>query len=514
MIVWTRKRCLVLAVLGLAALPAYLPAQTDEIQKQLQAQIEAQKQLQLQLKALQDAQQRMLFLTDGFVTNRLGATLESPSAAVAAQLDLPQGRGQVIKTVQANSAAAKAGIQANDILLEVDGKAVSSNMGEFQKTINALKPNAGVEALVLRKGQKVTIKDLMLPAAAQANNPFGNQFGVFTPPAPVVQGINTGLTRVVMPNSPQVPGQVLPTEVQGQLKLSAEQKEKLAKLQKDTEAKLMELLTDEQKKQLQTLKTSPQRLNPAPGQPVPDGGLKRPEGLNRKPEALPGQVQIQAPAQVQAVQDVQDKVIQIRNAVRGASGNRLGATLETPSDTVANQLNLPAGQGLVVKTVPANSAAAKAGLQPNDILLELGGKTISRNPAEFDKAVEPIKPETPVEAVVLRKGEKTTLKGVALAAAQPVAQPARFVQMMNAPKVPGEILPGTVQGQLKLTAEQKDKLAKLQKDTEAKLMELLTDEQKKQLEDLKKNARALPLKILIDGNSILEEIELELIPGK
>jgi len=46
---------------------------------------------------------------------------------------------------------------------------------------------------------------------------------------------------------------------------------------------------------------------------------------------------------------------------------------------------------------------------------------------------------------------------------------------------PGEILPGFLQDQLKLTAEQKKKLGELQKDVEAKLAELLTAEQKKSL---------------------------------
>ena len=73
-----------------------------------------------------------------------------------------------------------------------------------------------VEAVVLRKGQKVTIKELTLPAMAQAD-PFGVRG--FTAPAPAVFP-NTGLTRLAIPNPLQVPGQVLPTEVQGQLKLT------------------------------------------------------------------------------------------------------------------------------------------------------------------------------------------------------------------------------------------------------------------------------------------------------
>src|SRR5262249_44721292 len=56
---------------------------------------------------------------------RLGVQLRKPSAALADQLDLPKGQGMVVEEVGPNSPAAKAGVKANDILLELDGKAVS-----------------------------------------------------------------------------------------------------------------------------------------------------------------------------------------------------------------------------------------------------------------------------------------------------------------------------------------------------------------------------------------------------
>jgi C-terminal processing protease CtpA/Prc len=505
---------LALTVLGLGALPGLCLAQASDAEKARQdAQKAQQDLLEKQLKALEV---RARYLS-GFGTNRLGATMESPSAAVASQLDLPKGQGQVVKSVQPNSAAAKAGIQANDILLEVDGKSVSSNMQEFQKTLDALKPDTKVEAVVLRKGQKTRIKELTLPKADQ----FGQAY--FQAPGTVVDFANA---RAIM--SPQVPGKLLPSEVEGQLKLTAEQKEKLAKLQKDTEAKLMELLTDEQKKQLEELK-NPTRLRkavPLPGQPLQrsEEQPRQKQELRKNPEQKQEEAQNQVDearkqaqeqaqkarqqaqeeaekARQQAQEALKQAQVELIRAGRGGAANRLGATLETPSDTVVNQLNLPQGQGLVVKTVPPNTPAAKAGLQPNDILLELGGKTISRNPADFDKSVEQVKADTPVDAVVLRKGEKTTVKGVSLAAAPAVRPATALLRNIATPKVPGDLLPAAFQDQLKLTAEQKDKLAKLQKETEAKLMELLTEEQKKQLEELKKNPRQ-GLKIIIDGIDI------------
>jgi hypothetical protein len=98
----------------------------------------------------------------------------------------------------------------------------------------------------------------------------------------------------------------------------------------------------------------------------------------------------------------------------GRSHARLGVGVQPPSETLADQLDLPKGQGLVLREVGPNSAAAKAGLKPHDILLELAGKTVSNNPAEFVKQVKDIPADKPVNAVVLRKGKKETIKGLKL----------------------------------------------------------------------------------------------------
>ena len=100
---------------------------------------------------------------------------------------------------------------------------------------------------------------------------------------------------------------------------------------------------------------------------------------------------------------------------------RLGVSVEKPGDTLAEQLELPKDQGLVIRDVTAESAAAKAGLKAHDILLELDGKAVSSDPAEFRKTVEGIKADTPVDAVVLRKGRKETVKGLSLPEAKAAA---------------------------------------------------------------------------------------------
>ena len=71
--------------------------------------------------------------------------------------------------------------------------------------------------------------------------------------------------------------------------------------------------------------------------------------------------------------------------------------------------------------VPAESVAGKAGMKPNDILMEVGGKPVSSNFPEFHKVLADVKPDTAVDIVVMRKGKKETIKGVKLPEAKPAA---------------------------------------------------------------------------------------------
>jgi beta-lactamase regulating signal transducer with metallopeptidase domain len=106
-----------------------------------------------------------------------------------------------------------------------------------------------------------------------------------------------------------------------------------------------------------------------------------------------------------------------------ASRARLGIHVQPPSDVLSSQLDLPPGQGLVCADVPANSVAGKAGVKPHDILLEVGGKAVSSNMLEFQKLLKDVKPDTPVDVVVMRKGKKETIKGVKLPEAKAPEMP-------------------------------------------------------------------------------------------
>ncbi len=137
---------------------------------------------------------------------RLGARIKEPSSTLVDQLDLPKGQGVVIEDVAAGSAAAKAGLKANDILLELGGKAVPSNAAEVVKMIHDLKADKPVDAVVLRKGKKETVKGITLPEAKKAE--AGNAFGVFGGPVPVpmIGGGAAGGAFAPLPAVPNVAG--------------------------------------------------------------------------------------------------------------------------------------------------------------------------------------------------------------------------------------------------------------------------------------------------------------------
>ncbi len=103
--------------------------------------------------------------------------------------------------------------------------------------------------------------------------------------------------------------------------------------------------------------------------------------------------------------------------------NRLGAVVEAPPPALIDQLDLPKDQGLVIQEKKDDSAASKAGFKPNDILLELDGKSIPSKVEDFDKLLKEIKADTPVDATVMRKGRRETVKGVKLPEVKAEEQP-------------------------------------------------------------------------------------------
>ncbi len=105
----------------------------------------------------------MVFRSDKPGEGRLGISVEKPNEVLVEQLNLPKGQGVIVVQVVKDSAAEKAGIKAKDVLLTLSGKVVSSEPGDVIKMIGELKNDQKVDVVVIRKGQKETIKGIEIP---------------------------------------------------------------------------------------------------------------------------------------------------------------------------------------------------------------------------------------------------------------------------------------------------------------------------------------------------------------
>jgi Zn-dependent protease with chaperone function len=99
---------------------------------------------------------------------RLGVEVEPPGSALVEQLGLPKDLGLVIVNVREGSPADKAGLRKNDILLEVDARGVPSDNTKLMQMLADIKANKPFDVMVLRKGQKETIKGVTLPGQPEA----------------------------------------------------------------------------------------------------------------------------------------------------------------------------------------------------------------------------------------------------------------------------------------------------------------------------------------------------------
>jgi hypothetical protein len=93
---------------------------------------------------------------------------------------------------------------------------------------------------------------------------------------------------------------------------------------------------------------------------------------------------------------------------------RFGVAVSPVTEALAEQLDLPTGRGVVVVQVIPGSAAEKAGVKKNDVVLTFAGQEIGGDVTKFAGAVEKAKAGEKVEVVVLRKGKKQTLRGIEL----------------------------------------------------------------------------------------------------
>ncbi|WP_024974345.1 DegQ family serine endoprotease [Ralstonia pickettii] len=106
--------------------------------------------------------------------------------------------------------------------------------------------------------------------------------------------------------------------------------------------------------------------------------------------------------------DVAMKVEQQLVSTGKVTRGRLGIAVQEVDQSLADSFKLPKPEGALVNSVEDGGPAAKAGLQPGDVILQIGDARIDRS-GDLPEQVADIKPGSTVPLQIIRQGEPTTL---------------------------------------------------------------------------------------------------------
>ncbi|CAJ0691171.1 MAG: DegQ family serine endoprotease [Ralstonia sp.] len=106
--------------------------------------------------------------------------------------------------------------------------------------------------------------------------------------------------------------------------------------------------------------------------------------------------------------DVAMKVEQQLVSTGKVTRGRLGVAVQEVDQSLADSFKLPKPEGALVNSVEDGGPAAKAGLQPGDVILQIGDARIDRS-GDLPEQVADIKPGTTVPLQIIRQGKQTTL---------------------------------------------------------------------------------------------------------
>jgi serine protease Do len=105
---------------------------------------------------------------------RIGVGIEPVSKDVAEALGLAKPQGALVNSVEKDGPAAKAGVEAGDIILRFDGKPIE-RVSDLPRTVAGTKPGATVPITVFRKGGsrdlRVTVAEMPAEAAQARATP-------------------------------------------------------------------------------------------------------------------------------------------------------------------------------------------------------------------------------------------------------------------------------------------------------------------------------------------------------
>ena len=153
----------------------------------------------------------------GTVTRgRIGVSIDSVSKELAESLGMAKAEGALVRGVEADSPAAKAGVEPGDIIVRFAGKPIEKSV-DLPRIVGATKPGSRVQITVWRRGATrslgITVGEVEPERVVQAEAP--------TPRAPQVSEVARGIGLSVRPLTPaereqlQVPGGVVVETAEG-----------------------------------------------------------------------------------------------------------------------------------------------------------------------------------------------------------------------------------------------------------------------------------------------------------
>ena len=113
---------------------------------------------------------------------------------------------------------------------------------------------------------------------------------------------------------------------------------------------------------------------------------------------------------------VKDQIV----ATGKVSRAKLGVSVQELDQSLADSFKLPQPEGALVASITPNSAAAKAGLQPGDVILSYNGQPIAAS-GDLPALVGMAKPGDRASLEVWRNGRKETLSATLAGASEKVA---------------------------------------------------------------------------------------------
>ena len=107
----------------------------------------------------------------------LGVMIQEVTSDLAESFGLDRPRGALVAQVQDDSPAAKAGLQAADVILKFDGKLVE-NSGDLPRMVGAVKPGSKIPLEIWRKGKAKTVSVVLteLPSVDQVAGKSGKSY--------------------------------------------------------------------------------------------------------------------------------------------------------------------------------------------------------------------------------------------------------------------------------------------------------------------------------------------------